>query len=166
MEQQFEYIVCDSDRCIGCAQCELACSITKHKVFDPALSRIRNLRIEPVVTVSIACRKCSDPPCVLACPRNALTQDPETGTIQIDPDMCDGCGWCVEACDFGAVLHNPQTKKVEMCDMCAELSEPQCVKFCPKDALYVGMPDNVSQRMRREALAKLLKQPLGGRQSS
>ncbi len=161
MENQFPYIVCDPDKCIGCVQCEFACSMTKHKVFDPALSRIRNMRIEPVIALSIACRKCADPPCVLACPRNALNQDPENGIILIDNDMCDGCGWCVEACEFGAVLLNPETKKVEMCDMCADLDEPQCVKYCQKDALYVGVPETVAQKTRREVVGKLLREIVG-----
>ena len=140
MEKQFQHIICDPDKCVGCQQCELACSVTKYKVFDPGLSRIRNVRIEPIVTVSVACRACSDPPCVTACPRNALKQDAEKGIILVDQDLCDGCGWCTEACEFGAVLLNPSTKKVEMCDLCADQEEPLCVKFCQKHALYVGTP--------------------------
>ncbi len=158
MEKQFQYIVCDPVKCVACGDCELACSMTKHQVFDPSLSRIRVVRIEPMVTLAVACRTCSDPPCVLACPRNALTQDPETGIIQVDEDLCDGCGWCIEACEFGAILLNASTKKVEICDLCADLDEPQCIKYCQKDALYLGVPEVVAQKTRKEVVGKLLQE--------
>jgi len=158
MAKQFQHIVCDPDKCVACDECVLACSATKHKVFDPALSRIRNVRIEPIVALSVACRACSDPPCALACPRNALTQNPETGMITVDNDLCDGCGWCIEACEFGAILLNPETKRVEICDLCAEQGEPQCIKFCQKDALYLGAPETVAQKTRREVVGKLLQE--------
>ena len=158
MEKQFQHIICDPDKCVGCQECELACSMAKHQVFDPALSRIRNVRIEPIVMLSVACKACSDPPCVIACPRNALKQDPEKGLILIDQDLCDGCGWCIEACEFGAILLNPGTKKVEICDLCADFDEPQCVKYCQKKALYLGVPETVAQKTRREVVSKLLQE--------
>jgi carbon-monoxide dehydrogenase iron sulfur subunit len=158
MAKQFEHIICDPDKCVACEDCVLACAVTKHKVFDPALSRIRNVRIEPAVAISVACRACSDPPCVLACPRNALSQNPETGMITMDKDLCDGCGWCIEACEFGAILLNPETKKVEMCDLCADLDQPQCIKYCRKEALYLAVPETVAQRTRRDVVGKLLQE--------
>jgi len=158
MEKQFQHIVCDPDKCTGCEECMLACSATKHQVFDAGLARIRNVRIEPVVAISVACRACSDPPCALACPRNALTQDPGKGIIAVDADLCDGCGWCIEACEFGAVLLNPATKKVEICDLCADEDEPQCIKFCQKDALSLSQPEVVAQKTRREVVGKLLQE--------
>lgn len=158
MDKQFQHIICDPDKCVGCQECELACSIAQHQVFDPALSRIRNVRIEPIVAISVACRTCADAPCVLACPRNALKQDPEKGIIIVDQDLCDGCGWCIEACEFGAVLLNPNTKRVEICDLCANFDEPQCIKYCQKQALYVGAPEVVAQKTRREVVSKLLQE--------
>lgn len=158
MDKQFQHIVCDPDKCTGCEDCMLACSATKHQVFDPALSRIRNVRIEPALAISVACRACSDPPCVLACPRNALSQDLDKGTIIVDQDLCDGCGWCIEACEFGAILLDPETKKVEMCDLCAEQGEPQCIQYCQKGALYLGLAETVAQKTRRGVVGKLLQE--------
>jgi carbon-monoxide dehydrogenase iron sulfur subunit len=158
MEKQFEYIVCDPGKCVGCGDCELACSMTYHQVFDPSLSRVRVARIEPIVTLAVTCRNCSDPPCVLSCPRNALMQTPEKGIILVDEELCDGCGWCIEACEFGAILLNPATKKVEMCDLCADFDEPQCVKYCQKDALSLTVPEVVAQKTRREVVGKLLQE--------
>jgi carbon-monoxide dehydrogenase iron sulfur subunit len=156
MEKQYQHIVCDPVKCVACGDCELACSMAHHEVFDPALSRVRVVRVEPIVMLAVNCRRCADAPCVLSCPRNALTQDPETGTILIDNDLCDGCGWCIEACDFGAVLLNPETKRVEICNLCADLDEPQCVKYCQKEALCLSTPEVESQKMRRDVVSKLL----------
>jgi len=155
-----QYIVCDPDKCTGCNQCELICSVTKAGVFDPARSRIRTVRIEPVVMMSIACRLCEDAPCVTACPRKALTQDPRTGVIHIDSDLCDGCAWCIEACDFGAIGLNSETKLVEICDLCADLDEPQCVLICQKEALRLATPEQVSREARKGVVTQLLQELL------
>jgi len=158
MEKQYAHIVCDPVKCVGCGDCELICSMVKHGVFDPSLSLIRTVRIEPIVMLAVNCRNCADAPCVLACPRNALTQDPEKGIILVDTDLCDGCGWCIEACEFGAILLNPSTKRVEICDLCAEFDEPQCVVYCEKDALSLSVPDVIAQKTRREVVSKLLQE--------
>ncbi|NLS78981.1 MAG: 4Fe-4S dicluster domain-containing protein [Chloroflexi bacterium] len=155
-----EYIVCDPDKCTSCNMCELACAITHAKTFDPSQSRIRVVRIEPVVMMAVACRMCEDAPCVIACPRNALTQNPATGVIKVDNDLCDGCGWCIQACDFGAIHLNPATKDAEMCDLCADQEEPQCVAICPKEALKLSTPQRVAREARKEAVSQLLKELL------
>jgi len=157
---QKQYIVCDPDKCVGCGECELACSMAHHKNFDPMVARIRTVRIEPIVMLAVACRMCEDPPCVLACPRDALSQDVDTGVIHVDTDKCDGCGWCIEACDFGAIVLNPESKVVEICDLCADYDEPQCVKFCCKEALSLSTPAVVAQQSRRKVVKKLLQELL------
>ncbi len=157
----FQHIICDPDLCTGCRICEYVCSATKHGVFDPSLSRIRVVRIEPVTMTAISCRMCADAPCVLACPRDALTQDPQTGVIHIDETKCDGCGWCVEACDFGAIVLNPAHKMAEICDLCADEEDgPQCVKFCPKEALSLATPEVLRQKTRREVVKRLFEELL------
>lgn len=163
MEKQFPRIICDPDKCVCCGDCEMACSMTKHQVFDPSLARIRTMRIEPIVMLAVGCKACADAPCVLACPRNALTQDPEKGIILVDQEMCDGCGWCIEACDFGAILLNPATKRVEICDHCADEEEPQCVKFCKKEALTLAVPETASQQVRKDAVSRLLQELVTGK---
>jgi Fe-S-cluster-containing hydrogenase component 2 len=38
-----------------------------------------------------------------------------------------------------------------MCDLCEDEEDgPQCVKWCPKDALEVTIPDRRAQRTRRK----------------
>ena len=68
----YKHIICDPTLCTGCRICEYACSMTKTRTYDPAFSRIRVVRIEPITMTAISCRMCADAPCVLACPRDAL----------------------------------------------------------------------------------------------
>ncbi|HIC93829.1 MAG TPA: 4Fe-4S dicluster domain-containing protein [Anaerolineae bacterium] len=160
--EYYPHIVCDPEKCVGCRMCELACSMTKEGVFAPLLSRIRNVRIEPIVQMTISCRLCQDPPCVIACPRDALSQSAETGIIIVDEDLCDGCGWCIEACPFGAIALYPAKKVVVICDLCQDLEEPQCVKYCPKEALSLSTTEMVAQKARKEAVTKLLEELVAG----
>ncbi len=158
---KYQYVANDPDKCVGCQFCEYICSYTKTGEFNTYRSRIRNVRIEPIVVMSIACRTCENAPCVIACPRKALTQSTETGIIKVDKDACDGCGWCIEACDFGAISINPETKMAEICDQCEDVEDgPQCVKWCPKDALTLGTADQFAQKVRKEAVSKLLQELL------
>jgi Fe-S-cluster-containing dehydrogenase component len=101
---KFKYIVCDPELCIGCQLCEYICSYTKTGEFNTYRSRIRTVRVDEVLITAVACRTCENAPCVIACTRDALTQDSETGIIHIDPIKCDGCAWCIEACDLAPSL--------------------------------------------------------------
>lgn len=155
----YQHIVCDPVECIGCRLCEYACSATKHGRFDGTLSRIRVVRIEPITMTAISCRLCEDAPCILACPVKALSRSEENGIILVDEDLCDGCGWCVEACEFGAIVLNPATNNAEICDLCSDLPEgPACVRFCPRDARSIATPEVLRQQARRDVVARLLEE--------
>lgn len=155
----YEYVICDPDKCTGCRICEYACAITKTGTFDATMSRIRVVRIEPITMTAITCRLCADAPCITACPRDALSRSERNGVILVDEDKCDGCGWCIEACDFGAIVLDPQAKRVDICDLCQDLPEgPRCIQFCPKDALVVGTPETLRQQLRREVVRRLFEE--------
>lgn len=158
---KYKYVVCDPNLCIGCQICEYVCSYTKTGEYNSYRSRIRTVRADEVLITAIACRTCENAPCVIACPRDALTQDSVTGIIHIDSVKCDGCAWCVEACDFGAISINPVNKLAEICDQCETLEEgPQCVKWCPKDALEYTTPDQRAQKSRRELIKDSIEFPI------
>ncbi|MDH5703156.1 MAG: 4Fe-4S dicluster domain-containing protein [Aigarchaeota archaeon] len=150
-----KFVSYDPDKCVGCRVCEYVCSLEKEKAFNPTLSRIRTLRIYPNTNASIACRLCEDAPCVIACPRKALEQSKENGVILVDDDKCDGCGWCIEACDFGTITLMPDRKTVVICDLCE--GEPKCVKWCPEEALELSSKDIIAQKARIDAVQKLTK---------
>ena len=70
-------------------------------------------------------------------------------------------GWCAEACEFGAVVLDPETKVAAMCDLCVDEEDgPRCVAFCPKDALQLATPEQVRQQTRREVVARLFEELL------
>jgi len=150
-----KFVSADPEKCVGCQVCEYACSMIKEKAFNPLKSCIRVVRINQLANMSVTCRLCEDPPCIVACPRDALTQSEETGVIMVDKDKCNGCGWCIEACDYGAIMLHPDEKVVYVCDLCKDKGEPQCVKWCPEEALTLVTSDVLAQKARIGAVKKL-----------
>ena len=128
-----QFVSCEPARCTGCDVCEYACSMEKENTFNPVKSRIRATRLNPLFNVAVTCRTCKNAPCVSACPKDALHQAPETGLVTVDTKECDGCGWCIGACGYGAITLHPETRKAILCDICE--GEPACVKWCPEGAL-------------------------------
>jgi electron transport protein HydN len=132
------------------------CSYTKTGEYNTYRSRIRTVRVDEVLITAMACRTCDNAPCVTACPQDALSQDPATGIIHINAQKCDACAWCVEACDFGAISINPESRLAEICDQCEDQEDgPQCVLWCPKEALKLTTPEQEAQKARREALKSI-----------
>jgi carbon-monoxide dehydrogenase iron sulfur subunit len=150
------FVAVDPDKCVGCQVCEYICSWSKEKAFNPTKSRIRVVRQNQIINMPVTCRLCEDPACVTACPRDALKQSEETGIITVDKDKCNGCGWCIEACDYGAMMLHPETKIVFACDLCKDKADgPQCVKWCPQKALACVTSDMLAQKARISAIKKL-----------
>jgi Fe-S-cluster-containing hydrogenase component 2 len=153
-----KFVSADPNKCIGCCVCEYACSVEKEKTYNPTKSRIRAVRLNALANLAITCRLCEDPPCVAACPRDALTQSEETGVIMIDEEACNGCGWCIEACDYGAIMLHPESKVVFVCDLCQEKGKPQCIEWCPEEALELVTSDVLAQKARRSVVRKLFQE--------
>jgi len=149
-----KFVSVDINKCAGCRICEYACSMEKCKAFNPTKSRIRVVRIYPHTNAALNCRMCQDAPCVPACPRKALAQSEETGVIRVDDQRCDGCGWCVKACEFGAIALDAGT--VRMCDLCGQREKgPACIEWCPEQALELTTNDLLSQKARIRAVESL-----------
>jgi len=128
-----QFVSCDPKKCSGCVVCEYACSMEKEHVFNPVKSRIRAVRLDTVSNIALTCRICEDSPCVAACPKDALKQSSKDKTIIVDELKCNSCGWCIQACKYGAISHHPTTNKALICDKCG--GEPACVQWCPESAL-------------------------------
>ena len=128
-----QFVDCNPKKCNGCVVCEYACSMEKEATFNPVKSRIRAVRLNTVSNIAMTCRTCEDAPCVAACPKDALSQSTEDGTITVNEEKCDGCGWCIPACKYGAITLHPDSLKAIVCDTCN--GEPVCVQWCPESAL-------------------------------
>jgi len=144
-------LVVSPEKCVGCGICEYICSYKKEGVFNPLKSRIRVVRIG-LVNMAINCQKCEDPPCVEACPRKAIVKREWDGLVMVNEEKCNGCAWCIEACDFGAITLHPEKKVAIVCDYCA--GEPECMLWCPEDAIELVSKEVIPQKARVRAVRK------------
>jgi carbon-monoxide dehydrogenase iron sulfur subunit len=144
-------VFCDPDKCTGCQICELVCSVEKEKKINPYLSRIHMVRIDPLIATALTCQDCDDASCVKSCPRGAIFLG-EGGTARIDEQKCTLCGWCIQACPFGAItIHSSHAKVCDLCD-----GEPKCVDNCPKGALSFLTSGELAQSKRKRLTNNLL----------
>ena len=158
-------LVVDMEKCTGCRACVTACSLAKEKMFDPTKTRIRIYKDESrCLGIPIVCEHCEEPPCVDACPTAAISKDPETGIVRVDPDLCNGCGICEEACPYDAVIIDAEKNMAVICDLCS--GDPACEKVCiPAGAIqYVeGDRATIDKKMRlAEERDKALKSFISG----
>ena len=157
-------------RCTGCRVCELVCSNFHEGVFQPSKARIQVISFdETVQDVPIVCQQCLDAPCMEACPQDAISRNPKTTAVIVDHELCIQCGACVRACVIGLDQIAPEDKlairldtdnEIPLkCDLCE--GDPQCVKFCPTEALVLTdapVEGEVSVDMLMETLSDFLKQ--------
>ena len=155
--QQRKFISVDPGKCIGCGICEYACTVEKgENTWNPIRSRIRVVRMAPVLNFALSCRGCEDAKCVKACPERALSQAEDTGLLIIDENKCKGCDWCVQACDHGGITIHADTGKAIACDLCK--GEPKCLSSCPEEALAIVGSDEEAEKRFNDALATLSQQ--------
>jgi Fe-S-cluster-containing hydrogenase component 2 len=133
------FITVNPSKCIGCSLCEFVCSLEKENDPNPLKSRIRVIRLSPILNLTVTCRFCRDAPCVRACPRNAIKQSERGGILIIDEEKCDGCVLCIQACPYGGIMLHPEKGVVIACDLCD--GETKCVKYCPEEALEITSED-------------------------
>lgn len=149
-------IVCDETKCTACHLCEDICSLTKYQQMRPFLARIKAEKHALEYPVAIACRQCEDAACISACPTDALSMG---SVLQCDAEKCVLCGWCIDACPFGALNSDFDAKKVVACDLCLEErinGVAPCVAFCPREALSEESWDSARQKGSSYLVEKLL----------
>jgi Fe-S-cluster-containing dehydrogenase component len=158
VEAEKKFIAADLEKCTGCGTCELICAIKKENAYNPHCSRIKILRLYQLANMAIACRLCENPPCVIACPLDCLVQSEKTGAILVNEEKCDCCGWCIQACPYGAIMVNPEKETVMMCDLCG--GDPQCVEWCPEEALELVTEEGLNEKVRKATENILIKKNL------
>jgi anaerobic dimethyl sulfoxide reductase subunit B (iron-sulfur subunit) len=153
MKKQYGFYI-DTDRCIQCYACELACKswngvepgIRWRKVIDVWHGRFPEVSNR---TVSFSCAHCEEPACRDACPEKAISKRMEDGIVVVDPHKCVGCRTCEVACPFRIPQYG-RNGIMQKCDMCRErLSqgrEPSCVATCPGEALQFGTMESLVER--------------------
>ena len=149
-----KYIAVDPSKCTGCGLCENVCALEKSEgSWDPLLSRIRVVRMHPLLNMAIACRFCKDARCVTACPEKAIAQSEDNGVLIVDESKCKGCDWCIQACQHGGLALHPDKSLVIACDLCG--GEPKCVDSCPEEALELVSDDTATEGKWNAAIDKL-----------
>lgn len=146
------------ERCVGCRQCEFACSVAHSQSKDP----IAALRENPVPRARIhvspgpsfntsfpnRCRHCDPAPCEQVCPTGAIARDVDNDLVLLDVHKCIACAMCAMVCPFDVVTFFPQGNGMPArivatkCDGCIERirdgREPACVEACKVGALVFG----------------------------
>ncbi len=150
----------DTTVCIGCKACEVACkqwnqlpadgfhftgnsydntshlsaTTWRHVAFKEQLgdSQGRWLMLSDV------CKHCDEAPCQQSCPTGSIIYN-EFGNVYVQPDICNGCGYCVSACPFGVLGRSPVDGHAHKCTLCYDRQRggmmPACAKACPTGSI-------------------------------
>ena len=79
-------------------------------------------RLGDWVFMSDVCKHCTNAGCLDACPTGALIRT-EFQTVVLQPDVCNGCGYCVTACPFGVVDRDHIDGRAGKCTLCYDRLE-------------------------------------------
>ena len=135
-------LVVDTNKCIGCESCSVACRVENEVPDGHWRSRIA----PPTSTGTKApmkwsCMHCADAPCVQVCPTKATYRRAD-GIVVIDADKCVGCKYCIVACPYGARYFDEKKGIPDKCDLCVDRVdaglEPACVQTCVGRALALA----------------------------
>ena len=98
---------------------------------------------------SDVCKHCTHAACLDVCPTGSLFRT-EFGTVVVQEDICNGCGYCVPACPYGVIEQRPQDGRAFKCTMCYDRlgagQEPACAKACPTESIQFGPLDELRER--------------------
>jgi formate dehydrogenase iron-sulfur subunit len=97
---------------------------------------------------SDVCKHCTHAACLDVCPTGALVRT-EFGTVVVQPDVCNGCAYCVSACPFGVIDRREDDGRAWKCTMCYDRLrgglEPACATACPTDSIQFGPLDELRE---------------------
>jgi formate dehydrogenase iron-sulfur subunit len=98
---------------------------------------------------SDVCKHCTDAGCLDGCPTGSIFRT-EFGTVVVQEDICNGCGYCVTACPYGVLDRRSDDGRVWKCTLCYDRlqddMEPACAQACPTDSIQFGPVDELLER--------------------
>ena len=101
---------------------------------------------------SDVCKHCTHAACLDVCPTGSLFRT-EFGTVVVQEDICNGCGYCIPACPYGVIDQRDGDGRAWKCTLCYDRlgdgMEPACAKACPTDSIQFGPLDELRQRAAR-----------------
>ncbi|MCI2240649.1 4Fe-4S dicluster domain-containing protein [Paenibacillus sp. TRM 82003] len=107
--------------------------------------------------MSNVCKHCTHAACLDVCPTGSLFRT-EFGTVVVQEDICNGCGYCVSACPYGVIDKREVDGRAWKCTLCydrlGEGDTPACAKACPTESIQYGDLDELRERAenRRQQL--------------
>ncbi|HZT14098.1 MAG TPA: 4Fe-4S dicluster domain-containing protein [Candidatus Baltobacteraceae bacterium] len=166
----------DTTLCIGCKACEVACKEWNQLPADGyeftgmSYDNTKELSgntwrhvafVEQAQTPSPSvrwlmesdvCKHCTHAGCLDVCPTGAIVRT-EFGTVVIQDDVCNGCGYCVVACPFGVIGEREDRKTMGKCTLCYDRLKagavPACAKACPTESIQFGPVDELRERAQQ-----------------
>lgn len=167
----------DSTLCIGCKACEVACkewndvpadgfdwsgfsydntlalgaSTWRHVKFVESSTPVTGLGGNSPEQLtwefsSDVCKHCEVAGCLEACPTGALVRT-EFGGVFLQPDVCNGCAYCVVSCPFGVVQRREDDGRAFKCTFCLDRQhaglQPACAQACPTESIKFGKLDDL-----------------------
>ena len=98
---------------------------------------------------SDVCKHCTHAGCLDVCPTGALFRT-EFGTVVVQQDICNGCGYCVSGCPYGVIDRRQHDGRAQKCTLCYDRlgdgMEPACAKACPTESIQFGRLDELRER--------------------
>ncbi|MEX0429305.1 4Fe-4S dicluster domain-containing protein [Nocardioides sp. DS6] len=98
---------------------------------------------------SDVCKHCTHAACLDVCPTGSLFRT-EFGTVVVQEDICNGCGYCIPACPYGVIDQRKDDGRAWKCTLCYDRlgvgMEPACAKACPTDSIQFGPLDELRER--------------------
>lgn len=162
MAKQYGFFV-NSDRCIQCHACEVACKtwnsveagISWRRVVDFWQGQFPDSVNQ---TISFSCMHCAKPACAAICPEGAIFKRAEDGIVVVDRDKCTGCRSCETACPYDVPRYG-KNGTMQKCHMCMSRLEhkkqPICAATCPGEALKFGVIEELAETQGKTPAVKL-----------
>ncbi len=115
---------------------------------------------------SDVCKHCTDAGCLDGCPTGSIFRT-EHGTVVVQEDICNGCGYCITACPFGVLERREDDGRVWKCTLCydrlADDMTPACAQACPTESIQFG-PLEVLRMRAAERVETLRERGVAGAQ--